>query len=52
MKNPRKEVQYIADESGRSSIEKVKAGLTSTKENILEKTMHRHDKAFKRLAKM
>lgn len=44
--------EYIADESGQSSIEKEKAGLTSMQKKILEKTMHRHDKAFKRLAKM
>ncbi len=52
MKNHRKELQDIADESGQPSIVEEKAGLTSRQKKILEKTMHRHDEAFKRLAKM
>jgi hypothetical protein len=52
MKHHRKELQDIADESGQPSIVEEKVGLTSRQKNILEKTMHRHDEAFKRLAKM
>jgi hypothetical protein len=53
MKNPRKELHDIADVSGEPSLaEEEKGGLTSRQKNILENTMNRHDKAFKRLAKM
>jgi len=52
MKNPIKEPLEIADGLGQPSIPEEKGGLTSRQKNILEKTMNRHDKAFKRLAKM
>lgn len=53
MKNSRKELHDIADGSGQPSLaEEEKGGLTSRQKNILEKTMNRHDKAFKRLAQM
>ncbi len=51
----RKEHQDIAKTSGQPMIvmEKEKEkGLTSKQEKFLEDTMHRHDKALKKLAQM
>ena len=52
MKNPRKELHDIADGLGQPLFGEEEKGLTSRQKDILEKTMNRHDKAFKRLAKM
>ncbi len=51
----RKEHQDVAKASGQPMIvmEKEKEkGLTSKQEKFLEDTMHRHDKALKKLAQM
>jgi hypothetical protein len=55
MKNPRKELHYIAEGSSQpSEIEEktVEKGLTQRQKNILGETKRRHDKALRRLAQM
>ncbi|MDW7733713.1 MAG: hypothetical protein SCH66_14950 [Methanolobus sp.] len=55
MRYTRKEVQDISDELGQPIIvveEKEGKGLTLEQKKHLEETKRRHDKAFRRLARM
>ena len=52
MSYSRKELQEIKDKPSHPTSAVKEKGLTSKQQEILEKTMHRHDKAFKKLAQM
>lgn len=52
MSYSRKELQELTDKSSLPTPDLQEKGLTSKQQEILEKTMHRHDKAFKKLAQM
>lgn len=55
MRYTRKELQDIADESSQPIIiveEKEGKGLTPEQKKHLEETKRRHDRAFRRLARM
>ncbi|MCL7413814.1 MAG: hypothetical protein M8353_09395 [ANME-2 cluster archaeon] len=52
MSYSRKELQELTDQPSLPNPNVKEKGLTSKQREILEKTMHRHDKAFKNLAQV